>query len=121
MSARTELVNIETVVGSVDFDKLIAYITLLSRYRIYQTTTSTAYRTVTYSIVSQLITAISRTHYLTFGNIQSQWYSVIPTQILVTVYTLTVPGTPAQTQAGTPTPTPTATPRPAGFSVPIVA
>ncbi|MEM0458974.1 MAG: hypothetical protein QXZ31_03825 [Thermofilaceae archaeon] len=106
-SARTELVSIETVLGSVDFSRLVAYITLLSRYRIYQTVTSTIYRTVTYSIVSQLITAILRTYYLTFGDMQSQWYSVIPTQILVTVYTVTMAEAQAPAGAGAPTPTPT--------------
>ncbi|MEM1696365.1 MAG: hypothetical protein QXQ90_07195 [Desulfurococcaceae archaeon] len=125
MSTRTELASIETILGSVDFENLIAYITLLSRYMIYQTVTSTIYRTVTYSIISHLITAISRTYFLTFGNIQTRWQTVIPTQVLVTVYTVTV--TPTETQTPTPTPTqtptppPTETPTPVGSPTPIVA
>lgn len=124
MSALTELLAVETRLGPVDLQANIATVYIVSRYLIHRTVYRTAYRTVTYSVLSKFITAIRRTHVLEYGNLRTEFITVIPTRILaeVSTFTITQPEevapqqTPQQERRGTqPTPlrgTPIPTPMP---------
>lgn len=98
VSTRTEFAGVETRLGEVDLSRAIAYITYVSKYIIYRTTTKTTYNTVTYEIVSRVITAISRVYNLEHGNIKTQISTVIPTYIVAEVRTETKQG--AKTETG---------------------
>lgn len=92
MSTRTEFMGVETRLGDVNLSAGVATISLISRYLVYRTNYRTNYRTVTYSIVSQIATAVYRTYELEYGNIKSQIITVIPTQLVLDVKTYTITG-----------------------------
>lgn len=90
MSTRTELLAVETRLGPVDLSANVATVYIVSRYLIHRTVYRTVYRTVTYSILSRFITAIRRTHVLEYGNLRTEFVTVIPTRILAEVSTFTI-------------------------------
>lgn len=108
-NTRTEFVGVETRLGNIDFVAGVATFTIVSRYLIYRTNYRTNYRTITYSIVSRVATAVNRTYQLEFGNIRSQFTTVIPTFLVLEVRTFTLTETAGVAQS--PSPSPTQTPQ----------
>lgn len=116
MSVRTELAGIQTVLGDVDLDRAVATFTILSRFKVFKTSYNTQYNTVTQRIVSRVVTAVLRTYTLRYGDVNTRFVTRIPTNLLVTVYTV-VEGEVGKEKAATPSGQPTAISR--GTPIPV--